>query len=339
MIGVGIIGFGYWGPNLARAVSESGIASVKVIADGSQEARSRAELRYQHARIVAEPAEMFRDPSVEAIVIATPVSTHFGLAMAALKAGKHVLVEKPMTETVAQAATLVEEAARRGLTLMVDHTFIYTPAIQAISGLIRSGELGDVFYYDSTRVNLGLFQRDVNVIWDLAVHDLAIMDHLLDQHPVAISANAKGFLAGSPENMANLTVHYDQGAVAHLNVNWLAPVKIRQTFIGGSSKMVVYDDMQTSEKVKIYDRGATCGAGPYEHLVSYRLGDMYAPALSSKEALLTEIEEFVSSIRNGTAPLTDGAGGLRVVKMLAAATQSTEMRGHPVDLVTLKEAS
>ena len=339
MIGIGIIGFGYWGPNLARAVSESGVARVEMIADGADKARERAGLRYQSSRIVAEPSEIFRDPAVDAVVIATPVHTHFELAMAALKAGKHVLVEKPMTETVAQSLRLVEEAARRNLTLMVDHTFIYTPAVQKISGLIKSGELGDVYYYDSTRVNLGLFQRDVNVIWDLAVHDLAIMDHLLDQHPVAISATANGFLTGSPENMAHLTVQYDGGAVAHLNVNWLAPVKIRQTLVGGSRKMVVYDDMQTSEKVKIYDRGASCGDGPYEHLVSYRLGDMSAPALSSKEALLTEVEEFARSIQSGTAPLTDGQGGLRVVELLAAASQSTKLRGHPVDLVTLKEAS
>jgi predicted dehydrogenase len=339
MIGVGIIGFGYWGPNLARAVSESSGTRVEMIADGSDKARDRAALKHPTSRITADPAEMFKDPAVDAVVIATPVCTHFNLAMAALKAGKHVLVEKPMTETVAQSVQLVEEAARRGLTLMVDHTFIYTPAVQKIAGMIDSGELGDVYYYDSTRVNLGLFQRDVNVIWDLAVHDLAIMDHLLDQHPVAISATAHGFLSGSPENMAHITVQYDQGAVAHLNVNWLAPVKIRQTLVGGSRKMVVYDDMQTSEKIKVYDRGASCGEGAYDHLVSYRLGDMYAPALSSKEALLTEIEEFVRSIESGTAPLTDGHGGLRVVEMLAAATQSTKMRGHPIDMISLKEAS
>lgn len=339
MIEMGIIGFGYWGPNLARAVSESGIARVNTIVDGSASARKRAELRFQSARIVGDPGLIFRDPDVDAVLIATPVCTHFDLAMAALKAGKHVLVEKPMTETVAQSLQLVEEAARRNLTLMVDHTFVYTPAIQTISNLIKKGELGDVYYYDSTRVNLGLFQRDVNVIWDLAVHDLAIMDHLLDQHPVAISATANGFLSGSPENMAHLTVQYDQGAVAHLNVNWLAPVKIRQTLVGGSKKMIVYNDMETSEKVKVYDRGASCGAGEYDHLVSYRLGDMYAPALSSKEALLTEIEEFARAIETGKPPLTDGVGGLRVVEMLAAASQSTKMRGHPVDLMTLKEAS
>jgi predicted dehydrogenase len=339
MIGAGIVGYGYWGPNLARAVTESGIARVEMIADQSEAARKRAALRHPGARVIAEFGEILRDPAVDAVIIATPVRSHFPLALAALRAGKHVLVEKPMTETVAEARQLVEEAARRSLTLMVDHTFVYTPAIRKISSLIREGELGDIYYYDSTRVNLGLFQRDVNVIWDLAVHDLAILDHLLDQHPVSISASAAGFLWGSPENMAQLTVHYDRGAMAHLNVNWLAPLKIRQTLIGGSRRMVVYDDMQTSEKVKVYDRGAVKNGQQYEHLVSYRLGDMYAPALSSKEALLTEIEEFVRCIENGSAPLTDGTCGLRIVEMLAAASNSAQLRGHPVDLVTLKEAS
>lgn len=339
MIGVGVIGYGYWGPNLARAAAESGVARVEMIADPSSDARERAALRHPAARLTGDIDAMLRDPAVDAVMIATPVHTHFALARAALRAGKHVLVEKPMTETIPQSHELIEEAARRRLTLMVDHTFVYTPAIRLISQLLQDDELGDVFYYDSTRVNLGLFQRDVNVIWDLAVHDFAIMDHLLDQTPVAISACAAGFVAGSPENMAHLTVHYDGGTMANLNVNWLAPVKIRQTLIGGSRKMVVYDDMQTSEKIKIYDRGATRNDNPYEHLVSYRLGDMYAPALSSKEALLTEVEEFVRSIDSGTAPLTDGHGGLRVVEMLAAASRSCQLRGHPVDLVTRKEAS
>lgn len=339
MISIGVAGYGYWGPNIARAVAESGIARVEMIADMSEAALSRAALRHPAARLTVDIHEMIRDPRVDAVMIATPVRTHFELALAALRAGKHVVVEKPMTETVPQALQLVDEAARRNLVLMVDHTFVYTPAIQAISGLIDTGELGEVYYYDSTRVNLGLFQRDVNVIWDLAVHDFAIMDHLFDQHPVAVSASAACFVDGSPENMAHLTVYYDGGAMAHLNVNWLAPVKIRQTLIGGSRKMVVYDDMQTSEKVKVYDRGAAREAGSYEQMVSYRLGDMYAPALSAKEALVTEVEEFVHCVETGATPLTDGRGGLRVVEMLAAASRSTELRGHPIDFGTLREAS
>lgn len=339
MIHVGVIGYGYWGPNLARAVAESGVAQVAMIADQSPDALARAALRHPAARLTTDLQELLRDPAVDAVMIATPVQTHYALALAALRAGKHVLVEKPMTDDVDQARHLVDEAARRGLTLMVDHTFVYTPAVQAISRLVREDVLGAIYYYDSTRVNLGLFQRDVNVIWDLAVHDLAILDHLLDQRPVAISASSAGFLAGRPDNMAQLNIHYGNGALAHLNVNWLAPVKIRQTLIGGSRKMVLYDDMQTSEKLRVYDRGASCGSGPYEHLVSYHIGDMYAPALSSKEALLTEVEIFADCIQQGSAPATDGLAGLRIVEMLAAATRSTELRGHPIDLVNLKVAS
>ncbi|SES40505.1 Predicted dehydrogenase [Tranquillimonas rosea] len=339
MIRIGIAGYGYWGPNLARAVAESGAARVEMIADMSDAALKRASLRHPAAALTTDIMEMIRSPQIDAVMIATPVNTHYPLALAALQAGKHVVVEKPMAETVANASRLVDEAQRRGLTLMVDHTFVYTGAIQAISKLIHSRELGDIYYYDSTRVNLGLFQRDVNVIWDLAVHDFAIMDHLFESKPAAISASAAGFLSNSPENMAHLTVHYECGAMAHLNVNWLAPVKIRQTLIGGSKKMVIYDDMQASEKVKIYDRGAVKGQDDYAHLVSYRLGDMHAPALSTKEALVSETEEFVRCIDTGDTPITDGVGGLRVVEMLAAASRSTELRGHPVDLVSLKVAS
>jgi predicted dehydrogenase len=339
MIKVGIAGYGYWGPNLARTVSECSDTKVEMIADMSQAALERASKRHPSARLTTDILEMIRDPNIDAVMIATPVNTHYPLALAALQAGKHTFVEKPMADEVAHAKQLVDEAQARGLTLMVDHTFIYTGAIQTIAKLIEDDELGDIYYYDSTRVNLGLFQRDVNVIWDLAVHDFAIMDHLFRSRPAAISASAAGFLDESPENMAHLTVHYECGAMAHLNVNWLAPVKIRQTLIGGSRKMVIYDDLQPSEKVKIYDRGAAPAPDSYDHLVSYRLGDMYAPALSMKEALLTEVEEFAKCINTSAVPTTDGINGLRVVEMLAAASRSVQLRGHPVSLKNLKVAS
>jgi predicted dehydrogenase len=316
MIRVGVIGYGYWGPNLARSVAETDTAVVEAIADFSDPARDRAGRRHPSARLIADWQDLVRDPAIDAVMIATPVCTHFDIALAALRAGKHVLVEKPMAETTAKAARLVDEAARRGRVLMVDHTFVYTGAVQTIRELIRSGRLGDIYYYDSTRVNLGLFQRDVNVIWDLAVHDFAIMDYLFEARPVAISASAAGFLPDSPENMAHLSVYFDDGAMAHLNVNWLAPVKVRQTLIGGSRRMVIYDDMQTSEKVKVYDRGIalTDASKPaYEQMISYRLGDMWAPAISPKEALLTEIQEFCRCIEAGTRSATDGESGLRVV--------------------------
>jgi predicted dehydrogenase len=225
---------------------------------------------------------------------------------------------------------------------MVDHTFVYTGAVQKIRELVASGDLGDIYYYDSTRINLGLIQRDVSVIWDLAVHDFAILDFLLQSRPTAISASAARFLPGSPENMAQLSIYFEDGAMAHLNVNWLAPVKVRQTLIGGSRRMVIYDDMQTSEKVKVYDRGVALTDDPkqaYERMISYRIGDMWAPAISPKEALVTEVQEFVRCIETGARPTTDGESGLRVVEMLEAASRSTALRGQPVELGTLKKAS
>ncbi|MRX51818.1 gfo/Idh/MocA family oxidoreductase [Paracoccus sp. S-4012] len=342
MIRVGIVGYGYWGPNLARAVSETEAFGLAMIADMSAAARERAGRRHPGVTLTADWRELIADPDVDAVIVATPVHTHFEIARAALKAGKHVLVEKPMTDSPVTSSILVEEAARRSLVLMVDHTFVYTGAVRTISNLIAQGELGEVYYYDSTRVNLGLFQRDVNVIWDLAVHDFAIMDHLLKADPIAVSASGACFVPNSPENMAHLSVFFDDGSMAHLNVNWLAPVKIRQTLIGGSRRMVIYDDMQTSEKVKIYDRGvlpSDPAAPSYEHLVSYRIGDMSAPAISSKEALLTEFEEFARCIQTGAAPLTDGQCGLRVVEMLSAATRSMTLRGHPIELTAERLAS
>jgi predicted dehydrogenase len=342
MIRVGIVGYGYWGPNLARAVSEIDASAVYGIADLSPPALERACRRHPSALLLSDWRSLVADRSVDAVIVATPVSTHFEIALAALRAGKHVLVEKPMADTALKASLLIEEARRRSLVLMVDHTFIYTGAIQTIRNLVDTGKIGDIYYYDSIRVNLGLFQPDVNVIWDLAAHDFAIMDYLFDDEPVAISASAAGFLPGSPENMAYLSVYFSKGAMAHLNVNWLAPVKVRQTLIGGSRRMVVYDDMQTSEKVKVYDRGVMLDgdeSAAHARRVAYRTGEMWAPAVSSKEALLTEMEQFFSCVENSARPPSDGESGLRVVEMLTAATSSMVMRGQPVELNALRKAS
>ena len=342
MIRVGIVGYGYWGPNLARAVAESQTVSVEMIADMSSAALERAARRHPAARFVSDWRDLVADPRIDAVMVATPVHTHYEISLAALVAGKHVLVEKPITDEIATASRLVDEAARRRLVLMVDHTFVYTGAVRKIAELVSSGQIGDIYYYDSTRVNLGLFQRDVNVIWDLAVHDFSIMDHLLPSRPVAISASGAGFVPNRPENMAQLSVFYEDGSLGHLNVNWLAPVKVRQTLIGGSRQMIIYDDMQPSEKVKVYDRGVNldpCEAPSREQLVSYRLGDMYAPAISAKEALLTEVEEFARAIEMSARPVTDGESGLRVVEMLAAASRSMALRGQPMDLTTKRLAS
>lgn len=342
MVRLGVVGYGYWGPNLARNAAEASGGELTAIADFSQAALARAAKRHPGARMYEHWRMLIADSNVDAVLIATPVASHFEIALAALKAGKHVLVEKPMTTTASEAEILIAEAARRGLVLMVDHTFVYTPAVQKIRELIADGSLGDLYYYDSTRVNLGLFQRDVNVIWDLAVHDLSILDYIMDEKPVAVTASGAGHIEGSPENIARVTLFYPSGAVANINVNWLAPVKVRQTLIGGSNKMIVYDDLETSEKIKVYDRGVKVTTNPEEVQklrVSYRMGDMWAPQLSVKEALLSEMEHFVDCITNGATPVTPGASGLGVVAMLEGAMRSLKQRGTPVDLVPLRRAS
>jgi predicted dehydrogenase len=342
MLRIGIIGFGYWGPNLARSFSETDGFRVCAICDLSSEVRARAERRFPMAALTGDPRVLFDDPDLDAVAISTPVHTHYELALAALRAGKHVLVEKPMTETSEQAERLIEEATRRNLVLMVDHTFIYTPAVQKIRALISDGSLGQIYYYDSLRVNLGLFQRDVNVIWDLAVHDFAILNHVLDESPIAVSANGARHVVGSPENMAYISLFFPSGAIAHINVNWLAPVKIRQTLIGGSNRMIVYDDLSSSEKVKIYDKGVVLAKDPeqiYQMRVGYRTGDIHTPQLSTKEALRTEAEHFRTCIEEGVTPLTGGTMGLSVVELLESATLSMHQRGRPIDLVPLRRAS
>lgn len=342
MIGIGVIGYGYWGPNLARNTAEAAQCQLVAVADTSSAALARAQKHHPSAKLYPSWKDLLADGSIDAVLVATPVSSHFEVALSALKAGKHVLVEKPMTETSAEARILIHEAARRDRVLMVDHTFVYTPAVRKIRELIDDDKLGDVYYYDSTRVNLGLFQRDVNVIWDLAVHDLSILEYLLGDAPIAISASGVGHFAGSPENYAHVTIFYQRGAVAHLNVNWLAPVKVRQTLIGGSKRMVVYNDLEPSEKIKIYDRGVSFETNEQQvrqMLVSYRLGDMWAPQLSVREALLTEIEHFANCIAGHEKPITPGESGLEIVVMLEAAMMSLRQRGTPIDVAPLRRAS
>jgi len=341
MIGIGVIGYGYWGPNLARSVAETEGCQLAGIADFSAAALARAGKRYPGVALHQDPRSLITDSSVDAVLIATPVATHYDLAAAALRAGKHVIVEKPIAASSDDARRLIEEADRRNLTLMVDHTFVYTSSVQKISELINTGQLGDVYYYDSTRVNLGLFQHDVNVIWDLAVHDLSVLDFLLRERPTAVSASGAGHIRGRQENMAHLSLFYPSGAVAYLNVNWLAPVKVRQTLIGGSRKMIVWNDLEPSEKVKVYDRGVTLGDGP-EHVaarISYRSGDMWAPQLSVKEALLTEMEHFIDCINHGREPMTSGRCGLSVVETLEAAMMSLRQRGQPIEISPVRMAS
>jgi predicted dehydrogenase len=278
------------------------------------------------------------NPDIQAVAIATPVSSHFRLAMSALMAGKHVLVEKPMTATAEEARRLVDEAARRNLVLAVDHTFIHTGAVRKMRELVSEG-LGEIYYYDSVRVNLGLFQHDVSVLWDLAVHDLSIMDYVLPSRPVAVSATGVSHIAGEPENIAYLNLFFESNLIAHIHVNWLAPVKVRRTLLGGSSKMIVYDDLEPSEKIKVYDKGITLNGNPqkngekvYQMLVGYRTGDMWAPRLDASEALGLELRQFIDCIRSGEAPCADGHAGLRVVRILEAASQSLSQRGRVIEL-------
>ena len=342
MIGVAVIGYGYWGPNLARCFAEADGSRLVAVADSSPPALARAARRHPYARMLADWREALTDPEVDAVAIATPVRTHFELAYAALQAGRHVLVEKPMTETSAQGRILLQAAEQRDLTLMVDHTFIYSPSVQKMKELLDAEDLGEIYYYDSMRINLGLFQSDVNVIWDLAVHDFSILTYILDSAPVAVSANGVRHVPGAPENMAHIALYLESGAVAHINVNWLAPLKVRRVLVGGSRKMIVWDDLETSEKLKVYDRGVslTDDVGKlYDILVSYRMGDMWAPRLSAAEPLLNEASHFIDCIDARKTPITDGRLGLQVIEMLEAATRSMNQRGHPIELDAMQRAS
>ncbi|PWT91488.1 MAG: oxidoreductase [Blastocatellia bacterium] len=335
MLRIGVIGYGYWGPNLVRNFMAAPGSSVVAVCDLQDERLSPLRKLYPSIKATKNPIELINDSTVDAVVIATPVSSHFELAMATLKAGKHVLVEKPLAANSADAAGLIEMAAKLKLVLMVDHTFVYTDAVRKMRKLIAKGDLGEIYYYDAVRVNLGLFQHDVNVIWDLAIHDLSIMDYVLPHRPVAISATGMSHVQGQPENVAYITLFFKEAEIAHVHVNWLTPVKVRHTLIGGSEKMILYDDLEPSEKLKVYDKGITVSPGPedvYRMLVSYRSGDMYAPRLDNTEALQTEAIHFADCIEHGTRPETDGAAGLRMVKMIEAAEQSLRNRGALVEL-------
>jgi predicted dehydrogenase len=335
MIRVGVIGYGYWGPNLVRNFADLAEARVAVVADRRPERLAQVARRYPGVRVTTDALDLIADPDVDAVAIATPVALHFELARAALLAGKHVLVEKPMASSSDEASRLIDEAARRRLVLMVDHTFVYTGAVQKMRELVAGGHLGDVYYYDSVRINLGLFQQDVNVLWDLAVHDLSIMDFVLPQQPVAVSATGLAHVPGRPENIAYMTMFFESPVVAHVHASWLAPVKVRRTLLGGSQKMIVFDDLEASEKIKVYDSGISVDPSPenvYQMLVGYRTGDMWAPKLAVSEALHVEAAHFVDCVAHGTRPQSDGEAGLRVVRLLETASASMRQHGRPVDI-------
>lgn len=308
--------------------------NVATVCDRSEDRLKKVAALYPKIQTTISTADLLADTSVDAVIIATPVHSHFEIAMAALKAGKHVLVEKPITSTAEQAKQLIDEADARGLVVMVDHTFVYTGAVRKMRELVRTDGFGEMRYYDSTRVNLGLFQSDVNVMWDLAVHDLSIMAYVLGATPRAVSATGQAVSPGEPEYATFLTVYCDS-IIAHINVNWLSPVKIRRTLLGGSKQMLVYDDLEVSEKIKLYDKGIDITENPedmHRMLIGYRTGDMWSPKIDGTEALALEVEHFVSCIEGCATPITGGAQGLEMIQILEAADKSLKARGAPIDL-------
>lgn len=336
-LAVGIIGCGYWGNHLVRNFYQSEYWNILAIADKDQNQLDKIKKQFPNLNSTTNVGELFANPDIQAIAIATPVASHYELAKAALLADKHVWLEKPLTLNTAQADELLLLAKKRNLIINVDHTFIYTPAIQKIKEIIDSGELGDLIYFDSMRVNLGLFQHDVNVLWDLAPHDISILNYITNKKPYSVNATGKSLYKFGElqlEDIAYLTINFTDGTIAHINVNWLSPVKIRTIIIAGTKRMLVFDDMLQSEKIKIYDKSVELKNRDdiYNMLVQYRSGDMHSPALSTKEALKEEVELFHLAIINSKPTITDGASGRDVVRILEAANESLKLNGAEVVL-------
>lgn len=334
MIRVGVVGYGYWGPNIVRNFHTQEESEVVRVCDKNSKCADRLRKAYPSIAFSADERDILYAPDIDVVAVVTPVWTHYELAKLALENGKHVFVEKPFTCSTAQAEDLIELAEKRNLRIMVDHTFLFTGAVKKIKELVDRKELGDLYYYDSLRVNLGLFQHDVNVIWDLAPHDLSIMDHVIGAQPEAVIATGEKHLNGV-EDVAFITVYFPRHIIAHVNVNWLSPVKVRTTLIGGEKKMLVWNDLEADEKIKIYDKGVSMSAHPsnlHQLLVSYRSGDMHAPQVEQVEALRTEATYFLQCIERNKRPFNDGVAGLRVVRILEAADKSIRSRGEAVNL-------
>jgi len=331
VVRVGVIGYGYWGPNIVRNLSALENCQLVAVCDKSQAALKKVHRAYPGVQITTDMSELLRSPDIDAVFVVTPVWTHFELAKAALEHGKHVFVEKPFTSTSQQAEELIELAERKNLKIMVDHTFLFGGAVKKIRELVDKGALGPLYYFDSTRVNLGLFQHDVSVVWDLAPHDLSIMDYIIGERPEAVVATGSKHLNGLAD-MAFITVYFPGNLIAHINVNWLSPVKVRTTLIGGKDKMLVWNDLEPDEKIRVYDKGVDIanGEGVYELLVSYRSGDVWAPKVDQTEALKNELGYFLDCVIKHQTPSNDGAAGLRVVRLLEAAEQSLTDRGRIV---------
>lgn len=334
MIKLGLIGYGYWGPNLLRNFSLREDCTVKVLADLSSDRLNAAKKSFPYIRITQDPDDVPADPSLDAIIIATPVHLHFPLAQKALLEGKHVLIEKPMCTNLNEAETLVSLANKKNRVLMIDHTFLYSGAVQTIKKIIKKGEIGSLLYFDSTRINLGLFQSDINVIWDLAVHDLSILLHLTEEKPDSIIATGISHTPNNLENLSYLFIRFPGRFVAHISSSWSSPVKIRKILIGGTEKMIVYDDVEPTEKIKVYDTGYKIKNDEDKHkvLVDYRTGDIFVPKINQTEALSLLAEDFIESIKENRKPLSDANTGLEVVKILEAAQKSIKMNGKEINI-------
>jgi predicted dehydrogenase len=334
LINIAIVGYGYWGPNILRNFNEADDARVVLCCDVNPKRLELVKSKYHSVEVSENFEDVITDNKVDAVAIVTPVATHYEFARKALEHGKHVLVEKPLAASVAEAESLVNIADRQNLTLMVNHTFIYTGAVRKMKEIVESGVLGDMYYFDSVRINLGLIQKDVNVLWDLAPHDISILGHLVEEEPNSVCATGTCHFGNGIESVAYLTVYFNSGVIAHFHNNWLAPVKIRSIIVGGSKKMILYDDMEASEKIKVYDKGVDVNGPESEHerLISYRLGDMWAPKIDNTEALRLVAAEFIESIQSGRPPITDGASGLNVVKILEASEMSIKHKGREVKL-------
>ena len=334
MIRMGVIGYGYWGPNIVRNLHNLEGSRVVALCDNDTSALRRAKQAFPSIDVTANSAEFLRSAQIDAVAVVTPVWTHFELAKTALLNGKHVFVEKPFTSTPEQAEELIELAETKSLKIMVDHTFLFTGAVRKMRQLVDEGVLGNLYYYDAMRVNLGLFQHDVSVLWDLACHDLSIMDYLIQETPEAVVATGEKHLNGHVD-VAFLTVYFPGKVIAHINVSWLSPVKVRTTLIGGEKKMLVWNDLAPDEQIKVYDKGVQMGHGKglYDLLVSYRSGDMWAPKIEQTEALKTELSYFIDCVSNNKTPHNDGEAGLRIVRILTSADQSLRERGRRIEFM------
>ena len=329
---VGVVGYGYWGPNIVRNFHTANGSQVAMVCDMNQQALKKIKKIYPDIKLTTVSDELITSPEVDAVAVITPVFTHYELAKKALQEGKHVFIEKPFTSNSKEAEELIELAEKKGLKIMVDHTFLYTGSVKKIKQLVDDNVLGDIYYFDSIRINLGLFQHDINVLWDLAPHDLSIMMYIIGESPTAVVATGAGHFRDGQENVAYLTFYFKNNTIGHVNVNWLSPVKIRTTLIGGQKKMLVWNDLEPDEKIRIYDKGVQVRTkeGKYSMLVDYRSGDIWVPKIEQTEALRAMAEKFVNYISNGDKVVNDGLAGLQVVKLLQAADKSLKNRGQIV---------